>query len=865
MLKKKNIIILICFILCFNISISSSILFESKFERNNSSQHILVPDISILKLNLHPNATVGSFEKYQTDYPYSDSIFSYHPKTNDISHSSKSFSILIDNQLYTTEMTGKINQYIKDIESNGYMILSVDTLMGGNPKEVKQWVKSQYQQGAIGVLFIGDIPAAWVEISEETFPCDLYYMDIDGNWEDHNNDGIYNKHTAGSGDMGPELFVARLFASSLEWNDEKTLILDYFDKIHEYHSNNLSVPWRGLEYIDEDWYSMDVNLDNIFDEKIIRYDFGYQTTAQDYVEQIRQGHHFVTVCAHSFPGGHHFGRRPTEAATYANVYVFCPSQREGKLLLGSDDGIVAWFNGELILKKDVYTSWMPDLYRIDVTLNKGWNKLLCKISQEGGTYQVSARFTDHLYNSFFDLKYQINNPEFFDFEGEFIRSWLVNGFHQDDPDLFWDYLTTNYLDVNEGSITPIEGESMGGKKWNVFSSNDPYVDLDKYSDNADFGVTYGYVTIYAEEDVSCELWMGYDDGMRAWLNNEEILLDNRYGSYVSDMTKVAVELDAGDNHLILKISDWMGNHGFSARFCKPNGNHLEGLSYMPIAEPISYIGNWLIAGPFENKDRSSRLTTEYIPNESLITPSVGDSVNGRIWQQAIGAGYPFDIGVFFDHGDWVYSENIQKIDPPVLFYNLFACSAGRFTDENYLAGSYVFNTTYGLVSIASSKTGSMLNFQDFTYPLGVGKSIGESFVDWFNAQDPFVQWEKEWYYGMVLCGDPTLTITSTSDPVVRIDIVSPENSVYLNDNKLFSFFVPLVFGDATITIDIINPGYGIKEVLFYINDEFQQKIDTYPYTYTIDKFMLGPQSVSVIATDILDNSVTEQITIWKFF
>jgi hypothetical protein len=864
-LAKKNKNILICFILCFSIITSSSILFESKFEFDTLSQNILIPDISILKLNLHPNATIGSFEKYQTDYPYNDSFFSYHPKTNDISHSSKSCSLLIDNRLYTTEMAEKINQYIKDIESNGYVILSVDTLMGGNPQEVKAWVKSQYHQGVIGVIFIGDIPAAWMEVSGETFPCDLFYMDIDGLWIDNNNDGIYNSHTAGSGDMGPELFVARLFTSTLEWNDEETLLFDYFDKIHQYHSDNLSVPWRGLEYIDEDWYSMNVHLDKIFDNHLNRYDFGYQTTAQDYIQQLQKGHHFVTVCAHSYPGGHHFGRRPTEAATYTHVYVFSPTQRDATLLIGSDDGIIAWLNGEKIIVRDVYTRWLPDQYKIDVTLAEGWNQLLLKISQEGGPYQVSARFTDKQLNTFSDLSYQLNNPEFFGSEGEFVRSWLVNGFHQEDSSSFWDYLTTNYLGADEGTITPFEGESMGGKKWTVISSGDPFIDFDEYSGGADFGVTYGYNTIYAEEDVSCELWVGYDDGMRAWLNSEEIIMDNRYGSYVTDMTKVPVKLHAGENHLVVKVSEWMGSHGFSARFSTSNGEYVEGLSFHPPLEPFSYIGNWLILEPFEHKDKVSRLSMEYITNESTLAPSVGKDAGGRTWHQAIGNGCPFDIGSYFDKGSWVFSETIQDTDPPVLFYNLFACSAGRFTEKNYLAGSYIFNTSYGLVSIASSKTGSMLNFQDFTYPLGIGKSIGESFVDWFNAQDPFIQWEKEWYYGMVLCGDPTLTISSTSDPVVRINIVSPGNSVYLNDNKLFTFFFPLVFGDTTITVDIINPGYGIKEVLFYVNDELQQNIDTYPYTYTIDKFMFGPQSVSVVATDILDNSVTEQITIWKFF
>ena len=34
-------------------------------------------------------------------------------------------------------------------------------------------------------MFVGDLPAAWYECEiwgHEEFPCDLYYMDLDGSW-----------------------------------------------------------------------------------------------------------------------------------------------------------------------------------------------------------------------------------------------------------------------------------------------------------------------------------------------------------------------------------------------------------------------------------------------------------------------------------------------------------------------------------------------------------------------------------------------------------------------------------------------------------------------------------------------------------
>ena len=690
-------------------------------------------------------------------------------------------------------------------------------------------------------------------------------MDLDGTWEDHNNDGVYESHTSGSGDMGPELYVSRIFTSTLTWNNEETLISDYFDKIHAYYNGDLVVPWRGLEYIEEDWYNMDIYLDRIFNQNISHYDNGYFTTGQDYLSQLSKGHHFVTVCAHSYPGGHHFGKRPTESVTYAHIYVHSPIQRDAKVLIGSDDGIIAWLNGEEILNYDRYQGWYVNQHKIDITLSQGWNRLLCKVSQEAGDHQLSVKFTDTNFNSITDLTYQMNNPEQYSSEAPYIRSWLVNAFHQDSPDYFYNYLDTNYLGVPEKNVIPFEGQSMGGKTWTRLDKSSPYIDLDEYSNEADYGVSYAFVTVHAEQNTNCELWLGCDDGAKVWLNGENIIFDNRYGDYQTDMIKTPVNLQTGDNHLLLKISEWMGNHGFSARFCTSNGDIINGLSYSPEPEPITYIGTWLIAGPYANEDSTNRLSTSYIDDETTVTPAIGDVASSSTWQRAIGNGKPFDFNSFFDHGDWVYSSDIQSVDPPVLFYNLFACSAGRFTEENYLSGSYIFDTSYGLVCLASSKSGSMLNFQDFAQPLADGKTIGDAFVDWFNTQAPFAQWEQEWYYGMTLCGDPTLTLSETNSPQPSIEIISPSNGFYIKDKKILPFFVPVIVGDTTIKIDIINQGYGIEKMIFYNGEEVLFTDEESPFEFVFNETSFGKQEITVKAIDIVDNTVEKMVTFWKYF
>jgi hypothetical protein len=711
-----------------------------------------------------PNGELpGTYDEYSKIHPLSSAFFSepleYLPN---LQSNINKISILVDTVLYFL-ITNSLEQYIDDLNAEGYSV-TVQKVTGGSPNDIKTWIINRYNQGDTGFVFIGNITAAWAEVSGDVFPCDLFYMDLDGNWEDRDYDGDYEIHTAGNGDMGPEVFVGRIYAHTLNYDTEFNMVNNYLSKTHLYRIGELTQPWRGLEYVDEDWYDMDVFLRLVYGDDVFRYDSGYDTTAEDYLDQMMLGQNFVQVCAHSYSGGHHFGTRPTKSASYENVYVYCPSTRPAKLLLGSDDGVKVWLNSVNVYTNDRYGGWSEDAFEVNVTLNEGWNQLLCKVSQDGGDYMFSLRFCDMSYNTFNDLIYQINNPEIHTSEADFIRSWLLNGFHQDDPDNFWNYLTTNYLGVNEATINPVEGQVMGGKTWTCYDSGYPYINLGEYCNNADYGACYAFVRIYAQTSISCQLWMGYDDGARVWLNGAEALYDNRYGGFEGDMTKINVTLSSGENRLLIKISEWMGDHGFSARLCNSDGSAVEGVSYDPIPVPISHIGTWLINGPYYNSDTNTRLSMDYLGNESIVTPSEGDPAIYGTWKRGLGNGRPFNLGSFFDSGGWVLSQDIQNLDPPVLFYNLFACGPGRFTDENYLAGAYIFNTTYGLITVASSKSGSMLNFDDFTQPLSEGKSLGEAYRIWFDAQAPFQQWEKEWYYGMVLCGDPTLLIITNGHP-----------------------------------------------------------------------------------------------------
>lgn len=743
-------------------------------ERQDGSQ--------IARLQWHgpPGVLPGTYADYLAENPLRPASFTQAIESADKSPSD--LAILVDATLYP-QIDSAITAYIADIDAEGVKA-EVHTVSGGTPQEIKDWVIARYGEGCEGFLFIGNITAAWAEVSGSQFPSDLFYMDLDGGWYDTNSDGIYDLHTVGTGDQAPEVYIGRMYASSLPYDSEANLVNNYFAKAHEYREYTLAEPWHSMEYVEEDWWDMAVNMDLVYDDSVTRHDYGFHTTAADYLNQMDLGHHFVTVCVHSWTEGHHFGTRPTESAAYAHTYVFSPSTRSARLLVGADDGARVWVNGVLALHNEGYGHWMADNWVADVTLDSGWNQLLCKGSQAGGTFKISARLADASYQSFDDLKYQCNDPSAYPEEAPFVRGWLLNGFHQDVDGNFWGFLTTNYLGVSESGLNPIAGQVDGGQMWTESSSGCPYVDMCAH-DSSDYGVCYAFVTVNSPTTQPCQLWLGYDDGARAWLNGSQILNDNTYGGFVADETKVSVILNAGDNRLLVKISQWMGTHGFSARFCHSDGSAVQGLTYGPEPDPIAHIGTWLVNGPYANPNPSTRLTEDYLGGETTVLPVEGMPAPVGEWELSLGKGLPFDFGSFYDRGgDYVYSSTVQDRDPPVLFFNLFSCGPGRFTDNNYLAGSYIFNTSTALITVASAKSGSMLNFQDFYGPLSEPtKTVGQAFLEWFQTQAPFQLWEQEWYYGMVLNGDPTLQMMfcvdndgdGYGDPTYSFSTCQPDN------------------------------------------------------------------------------------------
>jgi HEAT repeat protein len=78
-------------------------------------------------------------------------------------------------------------------------------------------------------------------------------------------------------------------------------------------------------------------------------------------------------------------------AAYLRTNVFSPEQQEVKLELGSDDGIKVWLNGEVVHSNNVLRGCARKQDVVSVTLNKGFNRLLLKVTDNGGGWAACVR------------------------------------------------------------------------------------------------------------------------------------------------------------------------------------------------------------------------------------------------------------------------------------------------------------------------------------------------------------------------------------------------------------------------------------------------------------------------------------------
>lgn len=219
--------------------------------------------------------------------------------------------VLVEAQLYDS-LTDALEQYASDVEDEGYTV-QIHTISGGDPQAIRTLLYENMQYDLVGCVLVGDIPSVWCESdlgdSPEIFPMDYYYMDLNGQWEDTDNDGYVEYEDPVSDEKLPEIWVGRLKADTLS-GDRVELLQNYFYKNHQYRLCAPFQPARALVYIDDEFAlygTEDMNgaVSLVYNDRNVVVN-NETTNADDYKSQITQDYEWIKLATHSSSQEHLF-------------------------------------------------------------------------------------------------------------------------------------------------------------------------------------------------------------------------------------------------------------------------------------------------------------------------------------------------------------------------------------------------------------------------------------------------------------------------------------------------------------------------------------------------------------------------------
>ncbi|MHA1266823.1 MAG: C25 family cysteine peptidase [Candidatus Helarchaeota archaeon] len=229
----------------------------------------------------------------------------------------KNYSVLIYvNSTIRSAINDSLMQWKADLEATGRTITIINytaSFPTRHDEAVNLKTNILTHSNIDGVIFVGKMPYVLYNVSTpsiDIFPCDLYFMDLDGQWTDADGNLIFESHTAGTGDRDPEIWVGRIDASTMIGGmNETDAISAYLSKVHQYREGTLRAPHSSLLYIDDDW-------DDWASEWANSSVYAYTNQTIIASENITTANHYETTLTHTYELVHLF------VHSYYNEHVF---------------------------------------------------------------------------------------------------------------------------------------------------------------------------------------------------------------------------------------------------------------------------------------------------------------------------------------------------------------------------------------------------------------------------------------------------------------------------------------------------------------------------------------------------------------
>jgi len=235
-------------------------------------------------------------------------------------------ALIVETGIYDA-ISVSVSTYSTDLSEMGFS--SILITVSGSAEYLRNTLVTLYNEpeSLAGAVLIGELPYIIYEMNEDwgggpaytDFPCDLYFMDLNGVWEDALADPpVYpdnGKLDTWSGDKDLEIWVSRMNTGNLpSLGSEVDLLNNYFARNHALRWDVLNHLHVGLAYIDDDWEggggADTACLESVFGPgNVVTVTDPEATTGSDYISQRLTGdYHLDLIRSHGSPGGHGFYR-----------------------------------------------------------------------------------------------------------------------------------------------------------------------------------------------------------------------------------------------------------------------------------------------------------------------------------------------------------------------------------------------------------------------------------------------------------------------------------------------------------------------------------------------------------------------------
>jgi len=303
-MKNKSFTFFVMLFVCF---ISYNIFGQTLTKNNNAELvRLFAKDV---QLKGDPKVNYDNYQSTRVQLPFSYSkVLTLQGNQNGNRDIEK--IIIIPTSSVYSQLSEKIIRYANDINRAYGCEVTILTVCAGTHTSIKNLILSE-QTDLSGVVFIGDIPAAWYEVENDfneygyaVWPCDLYYMCLNSTWEDNDENGIFDAHT---GDIQPNIFVGRISTANMGKLIPEIKGLDrYFDKNHNFWIGNTTVNKQfGLTYTDKDWAiynDMRTDIRHLYgDSNYEQIKYGDGTFSKtDYLKRLKNDkYEFIQLACHA--------------------------------------------------------------------------------------------------------------------------------------------------------------------------------------------------------------------------------------------------------------------------------------------------------------------------------------------------------------------------------------------------------------------------------------------------------------------------------------------------------------------------------------------------------------------------------------